>query len=164
MAYRIARLALEHQRRHFDCGDPALDSFLRQHAGQQQRKGFSKTYVALAEDGLTVHGFITLSAGQVSTVDLPGGAKLPRHPAPVLRIGRLAVDRTRQGRGIGQDLLAHALRIALEFAEKVGLYAVLVDAKNQGAADFYRRLGFIPLPEHPLCLFLPIGTLAKTGS
>lgn len=161
MGARIEKLAAEHQHQAFDCGDSALNNFLQQYAGQQQRQGFGKTYVALADDGQNVVGFVTLSAGQIAAVDLPSKPKLPRHPAPILRIGRLAVDRRWQGQGIGQDLLAHALHIALEFAEKVGLHAVLVDAKHEQAATYYQQLGFIPLPEHPLCLYLPIATLAK---
>ena len=163
MGVRIERLAATHERNHFDCGEAALNVFLRQHAGQQQRKGFGKTYVALADNGNEVIGFVTLSAGQVAAVDLPEASKLPRHPAPVLRIARLAVDRRAQGRGIGQDLLAFALRIAIEFSAQVGLYAVVVDAKHDQAAAFYRQLGFIALRDSPLCLFLPLRTLQRAG-
>lgn len=162
MGTRIELLHVRHERGQFACGNAALDEFLRRHAGQQQRKGFGKTYVALDEVSDGVVGFVTLSAGQIATVDLPESAKLPRHPAPVLRIGRLAVNRAAQGKGIAQDLLAHALRIALEFSTQVGIYAVVVDAKHEQAAAFYRRLGFIPLLDKPLCLFLPLQTLRQT--
>lgn len=161
MAIRIERLSSEHDRSNFDCGEPALNDFLQRLAGQQQRRGFSKTYVALAEGENAVLGFVTLSAGEVATGQLPPALKLPRYPAPVLRIGRLAVDRRRQGQGIGQDLLAFALRLAVEFSRQVGLYAVLVDAKHARAEAFYRRLGFIPTAADALCLFLPLATLEK---
>ncbi|MDQ5889151.1 MAG: hypothetical protein QG667_2445, partial [Pseudomonadota bacterium] len=94
---RIELLAVSHQRNGFDCGEPALNAFLQQQAGQQQRRGFGKTYVTLADDGIRVTGFVTVSAGQVAVAQLPGRSKLPRHPAPILRIGRLAVDKTVQG-------------------------------------------------------------------
>jgi GNAT superfamily N-acetyltransferase len=71
------------------------------------------------------------------------------------------VDARHQGHGIGQDLLAFALQLALEFSQQVGLYAVLVDAKDEKAKAFYTRLGFVETADDSLCLFLPIGTLAK---
>ena len=162
MPSRIELLTRQHRRTQFDCGEVALNDFLLRLAGQQQRRGLGKTYVALAPDTETVTGFVTVSAGQVGAAELPATLKLPRHPVPVLRSGRLAVDRREQGKGLGQDLLAFALHLALGFSERVGLYAVVVDAKHERAAAFYRRLGFETLPEHPLRLFLPLSRLAKT--
>ena len=162
MGASIERLAAHHVRVGFDCGNSALNEFLRKQAGQLQRRGFGKTYVALADDAKTVIGYVTVSAGQVITAQLPEGLKLPRYPVPMIRIGRLAVDVRHQGHGIGQDLLAFALRLALEFSQQVGLYAVLVDAKDDQAKAFYARLGFIETTDDPLCLFLPLGTLAQT--
>jgi GNAT superfamily N-acetyltransferase len=156
---RIELLAARHDRASFDCGEPALNEFLQRQAGQQQRRGFGKTYVALAEDGVTVRGFVTLSAGQVATQQLPATLKLPRYPAPVLRIGRLAVDRRQQGQDIGQELLSFALHLARDFSRKVGLNAVVVDAKNEKAIVIYARLGFIACIDTPLCLFLPLSAL-----
>ena len=158
---RIERLAAHHRRDGFDCGEPALNEFLQRQAGQHQRRGFSKTYVALGADDKQVTGYISLSAGQIQTQRLPPGLKLPRYPAPVLRIGRLGVDLAAQGQGVGQHLLAFALQIALEFSEQIGLYAVLVDAKHERAAAFYQTLGFVASLDDPLCLYLPIGTLRQ---
>jgi predicted N-acetyltransferase YhbS len=107
-------------------------------------------------------GFVTLSAGQVAASAMPPGLKLPRYPVPMLRIGRLAVDMRYQGQGVGQDLLAFALRLALEFSERIGLYAVLVDAKHERALAYYRKLGFMPTQDDPLCLFLPLATLRQS--
>jgi GNAT superfamily N-acetyltransferase len=162
MSARIEPLTAGHQRTGFDCGEVALNDFLHYRAHQQQRRGLSKTYVALASDGETVIGFVTVSAGQVAAVELPTTLKLPRYPVPVLRIGRLAVDRREQGKGLGQDLLAFALNLALSLSQRVGIYAVIVDAKHEQAATFYRQLGFETMPEHPLQLFLPLSRLAKT--
>jgi GNAT superfamily N-acetyltransferase len=161
MALRIELLDGRHRREGFDCGDAVLNDFLRRQAGQQQRRGFGKTYVALSDKGVDVVGFVTVSVGQVATDVLPIPLKLPRYPAPMLRIGRLAVDRRAQGMGHGQDLLAFALHLALEFSTRVGLYAVVVDAKNDKAAAFYRRIGFEPTLDKSLCLFLPLSKLAK---
>lgn len=160
---RIELLTAQHCRKDFDCGEPALNQFLQQQAGQQQRKGLGKTYVAVANNSEDVIGFITLSAGQVAATQLPVTLKLPRYPVPILRIGRLAVDSRHQGHGLGQDLLAFGLRLAMEFSQQVGLYAVVVDAKQEKAAAFYQRLGFVPTQDDPLCLFLPIATLQQTS-
>lgn len=164
MALRIELLDGAHRRDGFDCGHDVLNDFLWRKAGQQQRRGFGKTYVALADRGTDVIGFVTISVGQVEARALPALLKLPRHPVPMLRIGRLAVDKRHQGKGVGQDLLVFALRLALEFAERVGLYAVVVDAKDTQAAEFYRRLHFEPTLDDELCLFLPLSRLVKTRS
>lgn len=161
MAALIERLSAHHVRAGFDCGQDSLNDFLIRRAGQLQRRGFGKTYVALADDGATVTGYVSVSAGQVVTSQLPEGLKFPRYPAPVLRLGRLAVDTRHQSLGIGQELLAFALQLALEFSQQVGLYAVLVEAKDAQAKAFYARLGFIATVDDPLCLFLPIATLAQ---
>ena len=161
MATRIERLAAHHRRDGFDCGEPALNDFLRRQAGQLERRGFGKTYVALADDGVSVTGYVTMSAGQVATSGLPAQLKLPRYPAPMMRIGRLAVDGRHQRLGIGQELLSFALQLALEFSQQVGLYAVVVDAKHTRAKAFYESLGFTPTVDDPLCLFLPLATLRK---
>lgn len=158
----IQLLGAEHRREGFDCTDTSLNEFLLRQAGQQQRRGFGKTYVTLADDGLSVIGFVTVSAGQISTNSLPAQSKLPRYPAPILRIGRLAVDVRHQGKGIGQDLLAFALRLSVEFSQRVGLYAVVVDAKHDKAKAFYVKLGFIACVDNSLCLYLPIVTLEQT--
>lgn len=161
MTLRIERLAAQHQRGGFDCGDVDLNQFLSQQAGQLARKNFCKTYVALADDGVAVLGFVSVSVGQTQTVQLPPQLKLPRYPAPILRIGRLAVDRQSQGKGIGQCLVGFALRMAVEFSQQVGLYAVVVDAKHEQARQFYTALGFTATLDDPLCLYLPVATLQK---
>jgi GNAT superfamily N-acetyltransferase len=158
----IRLLSAEYRRDGFDCGDAALNDFLIRQAGQQQRLGFGKTYVALADDSVSVIGFITVSAGQIATALLPAKSKLPRYPAPILRIGRLAVDTRHQGKGIGQDLLAFALRLAVEFSQRVGLYAVVVDAKHSKAQMFYVKLGFIACVDNSLSLYLPVATLEQS--
>jgi GNAT superfamily N-acetyltransferase len=160
----IQLLGAQHRREGFDCGDAALNDYLLRQAGQQQRRGFGKTYIALADDGVSVIGFVTVSAGQVATSALTYQVKLPRYPAPVLRIGRLAVDARHQGRGVGQDLLAFALRLAVEFSQRVGLYAVVVDAKHDQAKAFYVKLGFIVCVDKPLCLYLPVTTLERASA
>lgn len=164
MVVQIERLAANHQRGRFDCGEPALNEFLQRQASQLERRGFGKTYVALAADGIEVVGFVTLSAGQAGSQNLSPLLKLPRYPTPILRIARLAVTRSQQGQGTGQHLMSFALLLALEFSSQVGLYAVVVDAKNAKAKAFYVTLGFIPTLDNALCLYLPMATVAKLQS
>lgn len=158
---RIERLATHHQRGGFDCGNVDLNQFLSQQAGQLARKNFCKTYVAVDDDGVAVLGFVSVSVGQAQTSQLSPRLKLPRYPAPILRIGRLAVDQKSQGQGIGQRLMGFALQMALEFSQQVGLYAVVVDAKNEEACAFYAALGFTATLDDPLCMYLPVATLQK---
>lgn len=160
----IRLLDAQHRRAGFDCGDAALNEFLLRQAGQQQRRGFGKTYVALAGDEVTVTGFVTVSAGQIATASLPSQSKLPRYPAPILLIGRLAVDARHQGKGIGQDMLAFALHLAVEFSQRVGLYAVVADAKHDKAKAYYLKLGFIACVDNPLCLYLPVATIGRASA
>jgi len=103
-----------------------------------------------------------VSMGQVEFKLLPEDlAKgLPRHPVPVMRIGRLAVDRSTQGMGVGAALLRDALLRAVELSRKVGTCVVLVDAIDESAMKFYERYGFIPLKDIPLTLVLPVETIA----
>lgn len=164
MSRRIERLAAHHQRAVFDCGEPALNDFLQRQAGQLERRGFGKTYVSLGEPGSHIAGFVTVSVGQIQTLQLPPELKLPRYPAPVFRIGRLAVDQGSKGRGIGHQLMSFALQMALEFSQQAGLYAVVVDAKHANAKRFYDRLGFRATVDDPLCLCLPIALLQLAAS
>ena len=108
MSVRIERLTAVHRRASFDSEEPALNHFFQRQAGLMARRGVGKTYVALADDGLTVRRFVTISAGQVETAQLPPDLKLPRYPVPILRIGRLAVNQGQQGQGIGQHLATYA--------------------------------------------------------
>jgi ribosomal protein S18 acetylase RimI-like enzyme len=108
-----------------------------------------------------VTAFVSVSAGQVGAASFPQHLKLPRYPVLVLRIGRLAVDRRAQGLKLGRELMRFALNLSLELAARVGIHAVVVDAKNDEARAFYERLGFIPFADAPLSLFIPIATLRQ---
>lgn len=161
MQVPVHLLAAHHQRAGFDCGESVLNEFLQRQAGQLGRKGFGKTYVALAADGLDVTGFVTLSAGQAQTHSLPAHLQLPRYPVPMLRVGCLAVDRSAQGQGTGRQLMAFALNLALDFSKYVGLYAVVINAKHDHAKAYYQSMGFLPTLDDPLCLYLPVSVLEK---
>jgi GNAT superfamily N-acetyltransferase len=162
--FRIERLA-RHDRSAFGCGVPALDRYFRGQAGQDVRRRVASCFVAVAdEDDGAVRGFYTLAPASVALGDLPAdlARRLPRYPSvPAYRVGRLAVDRAARGHGLGAALLADALLRAGR-AEAAG-YALVVDAKDETAAAFYRHHGFLELAGRPLALFLPLATVGKVG-
>jgi GNAT superfamily N-acetyltransferase len=142
----------------FDCGEPALNDWLRQRALRNENR-FSRTYV-VCEDGHVV-AYYCLSAGAVERTAAPG--RLRRNApdsVPVSIIGRLAVSRSHAGRGIGTDLLADALRRIALAAASIGIGAVPIQAKDEGARRFYlSKAEFIEFPEGSRTLFLPIETV-----
>jgi GNAT superfamily N-acetyltransferase len=133
------------ERSGFRCGNDSLDRFFRSFAGQNQfRHHLGVTYVAA--EGERILGFATVAPGHLEIDALPAAArrKLPRYPLPILRLGRLAVDLSVQGRGLGTRLLRFVLELALEMDGKYGCAGVVVDAKPESVA-FYARFGFIAL-------------------
>ena len=138
----VVGLDRRHDRANFDCGNTDLNTFLQRLARQQSDKDFSRTYVAVKADSDKIDGFYAISSASVDFKNWPAGLKLPRYPVPVVLLGRLAVDISAQGQGVGLMLLQHAMQLAVVTAEKIGVYAVVVDAKNEAAAGFYQRYGF----------------------
>lgn len=156
--FGIAPLGAAHDRIAFDCGTEALNRYLREHATQDVRRRVAACFVASA-DGVAVAGYYTLAASSVLLSDLPPEVqrKLPRYPSvPVVRVGRLAVDGRLSGKGLGGALLADAMERTAR--ADIAAHALLVDAKDKGAAAFYRHHGFIALPSAANVLFLPIST------
>lgn len=139
----------------FYCGNSELDTYLKEFARQNHKKGIGKTFVALAED--RVIGYYTLSMACIEFAEIPESYNrgLPRYPIPVAKIGRLAVDSKSQGKKIGSALLINALKKILEASHIIGACAVVVDAKNDSAKRFYAGFGFITYKDH-LSLYLPM--------
>ena len=160
MRFSIQRLSTDHERVEFDCGEPALNSFLQRHARQNQAKNVSRTYVAVRPGERRVVGYYTLAGGSIEFERLPEvlQKRLPHYAVPVILLARLAVDRSAQGEGLGELLLFSALRVAVYTAESVGVFAVEVVAKNERAKRFYLRYGFESLPGNDLNLYLTLAT------
>lgn len=155
----VTPLDAVHDRTAFRCGSEPLDRYLLEYASQDIRRRMAACFVALA-DGPRIAGYYTLAAASLLLTDLPTriAKKLPRYPTvPAVRLGRLAVDRAFQGKGLGGALVADALSRAVQ--SEIAAYAVVVDAKDESAAAFYRHHGFIALPDSPETLFLPLATV-----
>jgi predicted GNAT family N-acyltransferase len=123
-------------------------------------------YVLLSEDG-RIAGFYTLSADNIRSDDLSPELvkklKLPRYTAfPATLIGRLARDQSFKAKGLGKILLADALHVALEASETIASVAVIVDAKDEKARQFYSEFGFLSFPETVNRLFIPMKTVAES--
>jgi GNAT superfamily N-acetyltransferase len=126
-------------------------------------KGVAASFVLTAPPALRVLGYYTLSASIVNASELPDALakKLPRYPQlPVPLLGRLAVDQSMQGQGLGEFLLMDALRRSLDAAVNIAAMAVVVDAKDEAAHAFYRDFSFTPLQQQPRRLFLSMKTVA----
>jgi predicted N-acetyltransferase YhbS len=160
--WREEPIGKKHDRASFDCGEPALNDFLRRHARQSHDKGAAKTFLAIsALDGKTILGFYSLSPASLEYARTPVAIRkgLARHEVPVFRMGRLAVSLSFQGQGLGGQLILAAGRRCLLAATEVGGVAILIDAKNERVAKWYSSYGAIPLADTPLSLLLPLATI-----
>jgi ribosomal protein S18 acetylase RimI-like enzyme len=157
--FRLAPLDAAHDRAAFNSDSAPLNRYLREQVTQDVRRRVAACFVALA-DGQRIAGYYTLASASLLLADLPASTskKLPRYPTvPAVRMGRLAIDQAFKGQGLGGALLADALDRAAR--AEIAAYALMVDAKDESAADFYRHHGFIALPDSPRTLFLPLATV-----
>lgn len=160
----IGPLEKAHERQSFDCGHEGLNRYLREQARQDAEKRVAAPFVFTQPGDPKVLGFYTLSSSIIPANELPAELmkRLPRYgQLPVTLLGRLAVDRSAVGLGVGEFLLADALRRSLEAAQQIAAMAVIVDAKNERAESFYQHFDFQPFQQTPLRLFLPMAQVAK---
>ncbi|MFA7157197.1 MAG: GNAT family N-acetyltransferase [Bacilli bacterium] len=144
----------------FDCGIRELNEFLFRFANQNDEKGIGKTFLAI--DGDEVVGYFTLATAEVTFDLIPDEllSSLPKYPIPVIRIARLAVGKTHQHNGVGKFLLKEALLKILFASQSVGIYAIIVDAK-ESSVEFYKKFGFIPLKNNEKTLFIVLETIKR---
>lgn len=160
--WREEPIAKKHDRRAFDCGEPALNELLKRHARLSHDKGVAKTFLAISKsDGKTILGFYSLCPASLEYSRAPQIIRkgLARHDVPVFRLARLAVDRAHHGQGLGGQLLLSAGRRCLHAATEVGGVALLIDAKNERVANRYASYGAVPLMDAPRSLLLPLATI-----
>ena len=162
-SWRIERLDPDHDRSLFDCGQAVLNDWLKNRAGQYDRRDLSRTYVATRPDELRVLGYYAIATHRVLHEVLPAGESkgLFRLEVPVVLLGQLAVDRSVQKQGLGALLLVDALRRAIHVSTQVGIRAVEVNAIDQSARDFYVKFGFRALLDDYQHLFMPMHEIRK---
>jgi predicted GNAT family N-acyltransferase len=159
----IEPLGPQHDRAAFSCGVVALDQYLQNQASQDIKKHLAAVFV-LTPDSKIIAGYYTLSNYSVRLDEIPEAlaGKLTRMPEiPAALIGRLARSLNHKGQGIGELLLTNALKRSLETAKQMASWAVIVDSKDKKATDFYKKYGFIEIPNRENRLFLPMTTIAK---
>lgn len=158
--FLLEPLGAGHDRSAFDCGEPALDDYLRHRATQDVRRRVARAFVAVDRATGALAGYYTLSAASFSRHQLPEAAarRLPHYPVPAAILGRLAIDQRYQGRGLGELVLADAIKRVLRASEALAVHAVVVDAMNDRAKTFYERYGFVAFLDIPDRLYLPLDT------
>jgi|SRR5579884_3722835 len=155
--YVVEPLAPHYDRTAFSCGEPSLDAYLKTQASQDVKRDLSACYVLAERGSAAIISYYTLSASSVELTDLPDELtkKAGRYRlVPAVLLGRLAVDRRYQGRGMSTLLLLNALRRVLRTG--IGVKLVLVDALHDRAAQFYEHFEFRRFADRPLTLYLPL--------
>ena len=163
MDWREEPIGRHHDRKRFDCGAADLNEYLARYARQNHESGGAKTFVAVSPaEPARILGFYSISPGCIVFASVPANLtrKLGRYDVPVFRLGRLAVDLSVQGQGLGGDLLLAAGERALAVAAEVGGVALAIEAKDENAARWYERFGAQPLLDDPLKLILPLSVIA----
>ena len=163
MPDKIEPLGNKHNRAAFFCGKDSLDQYLKNQAGQAVGKNLTAVFV-LTPDGKKIAGYYTLSSYAVKLDEIPEdmAKKLTRmQEIPATLLGRLARSVEFRRQGIGETLLVDALKKALQNSTHVASWAVIVDAKDEEATEFYKRYGFISFPSRPNRLFLPMTSIQR---
>jgi len=161
---QITSLEKRHDRGAFTCGKVQLDTYLQQHASQDLRKKVAATKVLQAKGQDTIIGFYTLAAAQVEVGQLPEDIikHLPKkRPIPCTLLAQLGIATEWQGKGVASWLLGHVLTEVWLHSQAIGSFVLLVDAVDEGAANYWQHQGFIPFPATSVRLFLPMATIGK---
>jgi len=153
----------KHDRKSFDCGDPAMNDFFERYARQSHESGAAKTFLGIDNaDNKSILGFYSLAPGALAYADMPAMVRrgLARHDVPGFRLAHIATDLRWQGQGVGGQLLGAAARRCLRAAAEVGGVALIIDAKNNRAARWYASYGAVPLSNKPLTFVMSLATFA----
>ncbi len=159
--FRVEPLGTSHDRTAFSSGVGALDEYLRHYAHQDMQRRLAVVYVLEDVDGERIAGFYTLSSFTVDPRGLPDplARRLPRRPVPVILLGRLATELNYRGQGLGGLLLIDALRRSLQGSQHITAMALVVNAKDDTAREFYEKYGFTRFSDDPFRLFIPMATI-----
>lgn len=158
---RIETLGGQPGREEFDCGDDELNLWLRQYARQSDRRGVTLTRVALHPGDDRIVGYYATKAYQLEGATLREalGDAAGKYPIPCVLLARLARCLSVRGEGVGELLLAHALRACTRVSTETGVQFVVVHAIDERASKFYEGYGFVPFAEHPDHLLVPMKTV-----
>lgn len=133
----------------FDCGEASLNIFLTAHLARQHKGRVLRAYLLLTHDEIPkVMGYYTLSGSCFEKASLPSNTlrrKIPYANVPSLTLGRLAIHKSLQGQEWGTTLVTHAMSVVYRASQAVGIHGLFVDALNEGAKQFYEKMGFITL-------------------
>jgi GNAT superfamily N-acetyltransferase len=148
-----------HELAGFDCGAPTLDDWLKRRARANQVSGASRSYVVA--EGVRVVGYYCLASGAIAMTDAPTALRrnMP-DPIPVTVLGRLGIDQSHQGKGLGTAMLQDAVLRTMQAAEIVGSRGLLVHAISDSAKALYARYGFVLSPTNPMMLVLSLKGMA----
>lgn len=154
------KLSAAHDLSSFDSGEPALDDWLRRRALRNEETGASRTYVVCA--GKKVVGYYSLAVGAVAHPEAPGRVRrnMP-DPVPAMVLGRLAIDSSYQGAGLGTGLLRDAVLRTIQAADIAGIRVFLVHAISERATRFYEKYGFIASPVDPMTVMITVAEAVK---
>jgi GNAT superfamily N-acetyltransferase len=147
----IELLGKKHYRTDFDCGNELLNKYLKSQAGQDIKRKLSACFILADKETNQIKGFYTLSNNSIPLSSFPEQIrnKLPKSyiSIPTTLLGRLAIDKNYQGKGIGKILLIDALKRSYETSKEIGSFAVVVDPIDEAAKSFYAKYDFISLPD-----------------
>lgn len=161
--WREEAIATSHDRQAFDCGDPVMNDFLRRYARQSHEQNASKTFCAIdvAAPG-RVLGFYTVAPSAIAHKDVPASMTkgLAQHEVAGFKLARIATDVSVAGQGLGGQLLVAVALRCLRIAAEAGGRLLIIDAKNERAAEWYASYGAEPLQDRPLTLVMPLASFA----
>jgi len=157
----------KHERKNFRCGVEVLDNYLKKQASIDSKRRFAQVFVLVDKmKASQILGYYTLSSSSFSKEKLPEtkAKKLPHYPVPAVILGRLAIHSDLQGQGAGEYLLMDVFYRVLSASKVMGVYAIVVDAKNERVKTFYESYGFISFKNESFRLFITLKTLEELGN
>ncbi|WP_432831163.1 hypothetical protein [Dactylosporangium sp. CA-092794] len=162
--FRSSRLKDTHQLDQFQCGEPSLDVWLKEHARRAQLAGTSRTYVWTPEDSGDVVAYYSIAPTRVERAELTRGLAAGFSVIPAYLLTRFALDRSLQGQNLSDDLLLDAMEVLTKAAGVAGGRLIVVDAINAQVAGYYQRRGFQPIKGDPLRLVMKVATAKRALS
>lgn len=162
MSYLTEPLNSKHNKESFSCGKVLLDNYFLKQAKQDIKRKLSACFVLVDKEANRISGYYTLSSNSISQNLIPDSFKknLPKSylSIPTILLGRLAIDKDYQGKGLGKILLIDSLKRCFDTSDSLGVFAVIVDPLDMEAERFYDKYGFIKLPDSKK-MFIPMKTI-----